>query len=85
MSPETPIAGAGTGQTNDERIQRDVLAELKWDGRATPSEIAVAVRDGIVTLAGVIDSYTNGSRASVLWLMRSRCGSMPPRSGSTRT
>lgn len=42
---------------NDEEIQRDVLAELKWDARVQPNEIGVAVKDGVVTLTGWVDSY----------------------------
>jgi osmotically-inducible protein OsmY len=42
----------------DENIQRDVLEELKWDARVQPNEIGVAVKDGIVTLTGWVDSYT---------------------------
>src|SRR5436309_5625268 len=41
----------------DEQIQVDVLEELKWDSRVRPNEIGVAVKDGIVTLTGWIDSY----------------------------
>src|SRR6202049_1638722 len=41
----------------DEQIQRDVLDELKWDMRVRPNEIGVAVKDGIVTLTGWVDSY----------------------------
>jgi osmotically-inducible protein OsmY len=41
----------------DEDIQRDVLAELKWDARIQPNEIGVAVTDGIVALSGWVDSY----------------------------
>ena len=41
----------------DEEIQRDVLAELKWDARVQPNEIGVAVQDGVVTLMGWVDSY----------------------------
>lgn len=41
----------------DEQVQRDVLAELRWDARVQPNEVAVAVRDGIVTLAGFVDNY----------------------------
>src|SRR5207253_51132 len=43
---------------SDEQIQKDVLAELKWDARVQPNEIGVAVKDGIVTLMGWVDSYT---------------------------
>ena len=41
----------------DEEIQSDVLEELKWDTRVRPNEIGVAVKDGIVTLTGWVDSY----------------------------
>ena len=41
----------------DEQIQRDVLNELKWDARVQPNEIGVAVKNGIVTLTGWVDSY----------------------------
>jgi osmotically-inducible protein OsmY len=41
----------------DEQIQADVLEELKWDTRVRPNEIGVAVKEGIVTLTGWVDSY----------------------------
>ena len=41
----------------DEQIQRDVMAELKWEPRVVPNEIGVAVKDGVVTLSGWVDSY----------------------------
>ena len=42
----------------DEQIQRDVLAEMKYDARVQPNEIGVAVKDGVVTLTGLVDSYS---------------------------
>jgi osmotically-inducible protein OsmY len=42
----------------DEQIQRDVLAELKWEPRVSPNEIGVVVKDGVVALTGWVDSYT---------------------------
>jgi len=42
----------------DEQIQRDVLAEMKYDARVQPNEIGVTVEDGVVTLTGLVDSYT---------------------------
>jgi osmotically-inducible protein OsmY len=42
---------------NDQQVQKDVLAELQWDARVAPSEVGVAVKDGIVTLSGQVDSY----------------------------
>ena len=41
----------------DEAIQADVLEELKWYSRDRPNEVGVAVKDGIVTLTGWVDSY----------------------------
>lgn len=41
----------------DADIQREVLEELKWESRLQPNEIGVAVRDGVVTLMGDVDSY----------------------------
>jgi osmotically-inducible protein OsmY len=41
----------------DEQIQQDVLSELKWDAQVQPNEIGVAVKDGVVTLTGWVDSY----------------------------
>jgi osmotically-inducible protein OsmY len=46
-----------TDTRTDEQIQRDVFAELKWDARVLPNEIGVAVKNGIVTLTGWVDSY----------------------------
>jgi osmotically-inducible protein OsmY len=47
-----------TEPREDQGIQSDVLAELKWDARVKPNEIGVTVKDGIVTLTGWVDSYT---------------------------
>ncbi len=41
----------------DEEIQQEVLAELKWEPQIQPNEVGVAVKDGIVTLTGWVDSY----------------------------
>jgi osmotically-inducible protein OsmY len=49
---------SATETRSDEQIQEDVLAEFKWDVRLRPNEIGVAVNDGVVTLAGWVDSYT---------------------------
>ncbi len=51
------MATSTTTPLTDEWIQEAVLAELKWEGRVQPSEVGVAVRDGIVTLTGLVDSY----------------------------
>lgn len=41
----------------DIEIQKDVMDELKWEPSVTASEIGVAVKNGIVTLSGTVDSY----------------------------
>lgn len=46
-----------TAPRTDEQIQRDVLAELEWEARVQPNQIGVAVKDGVVTLTGWVDSY----------------------------
>jgi osmotically-inducible protein OsmY len=42
---------------SDQELQKDVLAELKWDAQVQPNEIGVSVKDGVVTLTGWVDSY----------------------------
>jgi osmotically-inducible protein OsmY len=41
----------------DTELQHDVMNELKWDPIIKASEIGVAVKDGVVTLNGYVDSY----------------------------
>jgi len=41
----------------DMEIQKDVVAELRWEPSLRDDDIAVGVRDGVVTLAGFVDSY----------------------------
>jgi osmotically-inducible protein OsmY len=41
----------------DSQIQKDVMAQLKWEPFLNASEIGVAVKNGIVTLSGRVDSY----------------------------
>ncbi|GAB3853423.1 BON domain-containing protein [Dactylosporangium cerinum] len=41
----------------DADIERDVTEELRWDSSLQPNAIAVGVHDGVVTLAGWVDSY----------------------------
>ena len=46
----------------DSDIKRDVEAELKWDPVIDAGDIAVAVRNGVVTLTGFVRSYPNAPR-----------------------
>lgn len=41
----------------DAAIREDVMFELKYDPKITSSDIAVAVKDGVVTLTGFVSSY----------------------------
>ena len=47
----------------DQEIQTDVLAELRWDHSVQANEIGVAVKDGVVTLTGTVDTYLKKWRA----------------------
>lgn len=42
---------------SDDLIREDVLFELKWDPKITSNDIAVAIKDGVVTLSGFVSSY----------------------------
>lgn len=41
----------------DSEIQTDVMEELKWEPFLNAAEIGVAVKHGIVSLTGTVDSY----------------------------
>jgi len=41
----------------DAQLQQDVIAELNWEPSVNAAQIGVEVKDGIVTLAGHVDSY----------------------------
>ena len=40
------------------QLQKDVQDEISWSPMLNPAEIGVSVKDGIVTLTGVVDSYS---------------------------
>jgi osmotically-inducible protein OsmY len=51
----------------DSQLQQDVMAELKWEPAVHAEQIGVEVKDGIVTLAGHVDSFPakwNAERAA---------------------
>ncbi|MHA4950602.1 BON domain-containing protein [Micromonospora sp. SD19] len=52
------------GVRDDQRIQRDVLAELAWDAQLQPNEIGVTVDQGVVTLTGFVDGAARGWAAT---------------------
>src|SRR5437868_10477865 len=44
---------------SDSEIERDVRDELKWDPDLNADDIAVTVKNGVVTLAGFVPSYAD--------------------------
>src|SRR5258708_1131429 len=49
----------------DSEIERDVVEELKWNPDLDSTDIAVTVKDGVVTLAGSVKSYVDKSEGEV--------------------
>jgi osmotically-inducible protein OsmY len=43
---------------SDAQIQKDIMEQLGWEPYLNASEIGVAVKNGIVTLSGHVDSYS---------------------------
>ncbi|HEX9464093.1 MAG TPA: BON domain-containing protein [Alphaproteobacteria bacterium] len=48
---------------SDDEIKRDVEDELRWDPDIDAADIAVAVKDGVVTLTGFVRSYSQKYQA----------------------
>ena len=47
-----------TQATTDDSVREDVLSELKWDPRiSSENDIAVAVKDKVVTLSGFVPTF----------------------------
>ena len=44
---------------SDSEIERDVKEELKWDPDLYADDIAISVKNGVVTLAGFVPSYAD--------------------------
>lgn len=41
----------------DAEIQKDVMEEIRWEPLLNASEIGVAVKNGVVSLSGAVDTY----------------------------
>lgn len=41
----------------DAQIQHDVIDQLKWEPALNAAEIGVSVKNGVVTLSGIVDSF----------------------------
>jgi osmotically-inducible protein OsmY len=50
---------------SDSEIERDVREELKWDPDLNAEDVAVTVKDGVVTLAGFTHSYADRLEAEM--------------------
>ena len=48
---------------NNADLQKDVQDAIKWEPLLNAAEIGVTVKDGVVTLTGVVDSYVKKSEA----------------------
>jgi osmotically-inducible protein OsmY len=48
---------------SDQDIERDIVAELAWEPDIQSTDIAVKVKDGIVTLTGFVRSYSEKYQA----------------------
>jgi len=55
----------------DAELQQGVMNELKWEPTIKAAEIGVAVKDGVVTLSGYVDSYVKkwAAEEAVRYLM----------------
>lgn len=49
----------------DKKIQEEVIAELLWEPVLNATEIGVAVKGGVVTLSGNVNSYTKKRQAEL--------------------
>lgn len=48
---------------NDAQIQKEVLDELRWNPLVSSTQIGVAVKNGVVTLSGTVDSFAKKTAA----------------------
>src|SRR6202048_5569957 len=59
ITPSPQLADQEPTMKSDSEIERDVREELKWDPDLDAEDIAVSVKNGVVTLAGFTHSYTD--------------------------
>jgi osmotically-inducible protein OsmY len=67
MHNQTPLTALEMIMKTDLQLQQDVIAELKWEPAVHAELIGVEVKDGVVTLAGHVDSFAakwNAERAA---------------------
>lgn len=49
----------------DAEIQKNVMEELRWEPQLNATEIGVAVKNGVVTLSGTVDTYIKKREAEI--------------------
>jgi osmotically-inducible protein OsmY len=80
---------ATTPTRSDEAIREDVELELRYDPKITSPDITVAVKDGVVTLAGFVSSYWEKDEAEKaakrVYGVRAVANDIQVKLGSTRT
>ena len=73
----------------DSAIREDVIYEFKWDPKITSNDIAVAVKDGVVTLSGFVSSYMEKDAAEKaakrVYAVRAVANDLQVKLTSTRT
>jgi osmotically-inducible protein OsmY len=47
----------GNKMKTDAQLKKDVMAELEWEPSVHANQVGVAVKDGVVTLSGHLDTY----------------------------
>jgi osmotically-inducible protein OsmY len=50
---------------SDTEIKKDVEDELRWEPDIDPTDVGVAVKDGVVTLTGYVRSYSQKRQAEI--------------------
>jgi len=48
---------------SDSEIKKDIQAELKWDPKIKETEVGVIIKDGAVTLTGVVSNFSQKKAA----------------------
>src|SRR5690242_851806 len=65
LSYSSSLVHKGGLDMTDKEIQQAVLRELDYEPQIRSTEIGVAVKDGIITLSGNVDSYSNRYHAEL--------------------
>lgn len=48
---------------SNEELQKDVMDAIKWEPLLNAAEIGVTVKDGVVTLSGIVNNYSKKAEA----------------------